>query len=129
MNDFAKTVNLDPFALANAIVGRFSESTAHVPRYLPGRKLQRRIYPFEERAFIERIVWLKTRGRCFYCKKPVSTTYDEVEMVKDHFIPLFHEGPDDHSNLVPSCKACDKRKGSRIPDTCPPDVIARLEER
>ena len=84
------------------------------PRPRPYRP-RRRIYPWTERAFIDRAVWLKTRGCCFYCKTPVSYSYPEAPMIKDHYIPLFQNGHDDHSNLVPACKFCDKKKGHTLP--------------
>lgn len=79
------------------------------------RQSHRRVYPYDERRFIERLVWLKTRGICFYCKNPVSYKFEAVPMIKDHHIPLCHGGADDHSNLVPSCKHCDKLKGGNLP--------------
>lgn len=76
---------------------------------------KRRVYPWTDRAFIDRVVWLKTRGSCFYCKTPVSYSFAADPMIKDHFIPLFHRGADDHSNLVPACKHCDRLKGHLLP--------------
>lgn len=76
---------------------------------------RRRIYPWTEREFIDRVVWLKTRGCCFYCKTPLSYRLPEIPMIKDHYIPLFQHGHDDHSNLVPACKHCDRLKGHALP--------------
>lgn len=87
------------------------------PKLQRSRKpYKRKIYPFSERPFIERLVWLKTRGVCFYCKTPVSYRFPDVApMIKDHYIPLFHNGADDHSNLVPACRFCDRHKGRTLP--------------
>lgn len=79
------------------------------------RITERRKYPLEEIRFIQKLVWFKTRGTCLYCKNPVSFTFDEAWMIKDHYIPLYHGGPDDHSNLVPACKHCDNLKGNTLP--------------
>lgn len=80
------------------------------------RASKRKVYPWPERKFIERLVWLKTRGACFYCKTPISYRFPDVApMIKDHYIPLYHGGHDDHSNLVPACRFCDGKKRHALP--------------
>lgn len=89
------------------------------------RHERRRIYEPEDVEFVNRLVWLKTRGRCFYCKCHVTAKLFISSMVKDHFIPLIADGPDDHSNLVPSCRPCDKAKGGKLPIGLPKEIIAK----
>ncbi len=72
----------------------------------------------KELIFIEKLLWLKTRGRCLYCKKRITFSQfatTEFYAIKDHYIPLCKGGADDHSNLMPSCKRCDNIKGGDLP--------------
>lgn len=89
----------------------------------PKPRRGRRVYTSEMLAFVERLLWIKTGGRCFYCKKPVSFRFDEVPAVKDHYVPIAKGGRDDHSNLVPSCRECDRIKSNALPTS---ETIARI---
>lgn len=57
--------------------------------------------------------WSKTldhyEWRCAYCGGP----YEEL----DHWIPLDGAGGTTANNCVPSCRSCNRRKGTRHPDT------------
>jgi 5-methylcytosine-specific restriction endonuclease McrA len=44
-------------------------------------------------------------SRCFYCGTP------DDSLVREHVIPLARGGRDDYTNIVPSCRACNWRKG------------------
>lgn len=63
-------------------------------------------------GFTRRIVFLKTRGHCFYCLSPLDELY---ELICDHHVPLSRGGLNDHSNLVPACRLCDQRKRNFMP--------------
>ena len=52
----------------------------------------------------------KTGGVCAVCGRPLE--YGKVTI--EHFIPKYHGGTDDERNLLPLCKNCNKRKGSRL---------------
>ena len=52
----------------------------------------------------------KTGGVCAVCGKNLE--YEKVTI--EHFIPKYHGGTDDERNLLPLCKNCNKRKGSRL---------------
>lgn len=90
----------------------------------PRVRRNRRVYSTADRRIVFAIVWFKTRGKCFYCKKPL-VKYGDPKMIKDHFIPLISKGPDDHSNLVPACVDCDKLKGGKMPLNLPKEIRAR----
>lgn len=56
------------------------------------------------------LVFEKTGGTCWYCARILSPFSDwEVE----HQIPTSRGGSNDISNLVPSCKNCNRLKGAR----------------
>ena len=52
----------------------------------------------------------KTGGVCAVCGR----TLIHSKVTIDHYIPKYHGGTDDERNLLPLCKNCNKRKGSRI---------------
>ena len=65
---------------------------------------------------IRELVYSKYGGHCAYCGQEISIK----DMQVDHFIPiarnwpdgwLSERGTDDISNLMPSCRACNFRKG------------------
>lgn len=47
-------------------------------------------------------------GRCIYCGS-------SDDLTRDHFWPLSKCGPHEPENLVPACRRCNSRKGSREP--------------
>lgn len=49
--------------------------------------------------------------RCFYCGDELT----QETLTHDHRIPVSRGGCDFASNLVPSCKACNDFKGTRMP--------------
>ena len=50
---------------------------------------------------------LEYQGRCAYCGV-------EGPLVRDHAIPVVLGGSNDISNIVPSCRACNQRKGRML---------------
>jgi len=70
-----------------------------------------------------RQVFCKTSGHCFYCgiKLPPDTDYIENGIVYsstrnwdiDHLVPLSRGGSNHNDNLVPSCKPCNREKGTQ----------------
>lgn len=50
----------------------------------------------------------KTPGRCWFCGCPLGPDW-----TIDHLTPVSRGGADEVSNLVPSCRTCNARKGAR----------------
>ena len=49
-------------------------------------------------------------GTCYHCGKKVPPN----ELTMDHVIPVFKGGTTTPGNVVPSCKDCNKAKGSDV---------------
>jgi hypothetical protein len=49
---------------------------------------------------------------CFFCKKQLK--YHQITL--DHYLPASRGGRDEIFNLVTCCKACNKEKGSFVPE-------------
>jgi len=47
---------------------------------------------------------------CFYCKKPIQSSYD---LTLDHKVPREEGGEDVPDNLIPACRSCNSRKGRK----------------
>lgn len=57
---------------------------------------------------IRRQVYGKCGGHCAYCGKAI----DYKDMQVDHIHAQYKGGTDDINNLMPSCRACNFRKGT-----------------
>ena len=49
------------------------------------------------------------RGVCYHCEK----RFHPFELTMDHLIPIARGGMSDKNNVVPSCKECNTKKGSK----------------
>ena len=61
---------------------------------------------------------------CAYCFKPAVPPH------MDHVVPISRGGPDDPTNKVMSCAACNLSKGARLPSEwlqSPPPLVAEIE--
>ena len=59
-------------------------------------------------------VWAKTGGRCAYCGERLLTRSSHPRSFHvDHVVPKAHGGTGDLSNLAPTCRVCNLRKGAR----------------
>jgi len=59
------------------------------------------------------LVFIATRGRCFYCSKQLTRQSFTI----DHVIPLMHGGEQWLlTNLVACCEPCNTKKGDTYPD-------------
>ena len=59
-------------------------------------------------------VLAKTSGRCVYCGCELTTKPDQPNTYHpDHVLAVAKGGGDDIANLVPSCRTCNLKKGSR----------------
>lgn len=55
----------------------------------------------------------EARGACAYCASPISHYAKRVDSLElDHDIPVSRGGSDDDSNLVASCRPCNRSKGA-----------------
>lgn len=89
----------------------------------------RRVSPksWKDRRLQEAICSIKTKNRCFYCKKLVSLAVKTA--VLDHYIPRSRDGQDDHSNLVLACLDCDKAKKYFLPEAFVKTILPTLIDR
>lgn len=63
-----------------------------------------------QKSHVKSRILEKTGGVCAACGK----TLEFGKVTIEHYIPKYHGGTDDERNLLPLCKNCNKRKGSRI---------------
>lgn len=63
-----------------------------------------------QKSQVKNCILEKTGGVCAVCGKPL----EHGKVTIDHYIPKYHGGTDDVRNLLPLCKNCNKRKGSRM---------------
>lgn len=57
---------------------------------------------------IRELVYAKCNGHCAYCGREIA--YKDMQV--DHIHPQYKGGSDDIDNLLPSCRACNFRKGT-----------------
>lgn len=62
------------------------------------------------KADLRAAVWDKTGGKCWYCGIQMNPWRD---FCVDHFLARAAGGSDEIENLVPACRSCNMRKGSR----------------
>lgn len=55
------------------------------------------------------VMKLKADPRCYWCGKYLK----RAEAQREHLTPISRGGSDDISNIVPSCKSCNSRKGTK----------------
>lgn len=67
--------------------------------------------PEKKREVVERLYKFQD-GKCFLCEKPLDLS-NLSNIHVDHKIPRAEDGPDDESNWVLLCKACNLRKGDK----------------
>lgn len=71
-------------------------------------------------------IYSKTNGRCWYCGVEIPPFSDwQVE----HQQPRSRGGTNDIENLVPSCRACNVRKGRRTVEEYRRSLMVGLEHR
>lgn len=57
-------------------------------------------------------------GRCYWCLVLLSDRYDA-----DHYMPVAKGGNSDPENIVCSCRLCNQRKGTKLPDVFRQELI------
>ena len=66
----------------------------------------------EKARELKRSQWwtqLRGQGRCWHC----GEQFPPAELTMDHRLPLALGGRTTKKNVVPSCKACNTRKGAQ----------------
>lgn len=59
--------------------------------------------------FTRENVWLRDKGKCAYCACAVTVK----DMTYDHVVPRSQGGATSWTNIVASCKPCNRKKGDR----------------
>jgi len=62
---------------------------------------------------VQWVIWSRDKFRCMYCGKAAGPG---VPLTVDHFVPLEMSGDVDSTNLLSSCRRCNKAKGARDPE-------------
>lgn len=57
---------------------------------------------------------------CMYC----GNQFHESQLTRDHIIPASHNGPDQWTNLVASCRRCNHQKADRTPEQAKMPLLA-----
>ena len=75
----------------------------------------RRVPPLTNRELFRRDAHL-----CLYCGRE----FHEMELTRDHVIPISQGGRDHWSNVVTACKRCNTHKGARKPEEARMPLLA-----
>lgn len=67
-----------------------------------------------------RALFRRDENLCLYCGKE----YSDRLLTRDHVIPISRGGKDVWSNVVSACRACNHKKGSRLPEECGMPLMA-----
>ena len=70
------------------------------------RQIYRREVPFSRRNIL-----IRDGHICQYC----GSEFSSGELTIDHIVPKAHKGPNDWTNVVACCRACNMKKGDRTP--------------
>lgn len=69
-------------------------------------------FPIIKQSEIDQLL-KNNKHQCFYCKTNVKRG---INLHLDHKAPLFHGGSHSIDNLVPACKSCNLKKGTKTVD-------------
>ena len=62
----------------------------------------------------------RDQGTCLYCGKD----FLDIELTRDHVVPISKGGRDVWDNVVAACKRCNHFKGSRLVENCSMELLA-----
>ena len=62
----------------------------------------------------------RDQGTCLYCGKD----FLDVELTRDHVVPISKGGTDVWDNVVAACKRCNHFKGNRLVENCGMELLA-----
>jgi 5-methylcytosine-specific restriction endonuclease McrA len=74
----------------------------------------------KEPPLTNRALFRRDQNICLYC----GNQFQDIELSRDHVQPLSRGGKDIWTNVVTSCKRCNARKGSLLPDECNMELMA-----
>ncbi|GAB1390764.1 MAG: HNH endonuclease [Rubrivivax sp.] len=57
-------------------------------------------------------LFVRDRGLCAYCGR----LFHEEELTREHIVPVSRGGHDNWMNCITACRACNGRKGNRMPE-------------
>ncbi len=77
--------------------------------------LQRSVPPLTNRE-----LFLRDAHLCMYCGKEFA----EQQLTRDHVVPISKGGRDRWKNVVTACRACNTRKGNRVPEQAGMPLLA-----
>ena len=67
-----------------------------------------------------RSLFKRDQNLCLYCGKE----YSDRLLTRDHVIPVSRGGKDIWNNVVSACRACNQKKGNRLPEECGMPLLA-----
>ncbi len=73
-----------------------------------------------EPPLTNRALFRRDQNMCLYC----GNRFPEVQLSRDHVVPLSKGGKDEWTNVVTACKRCNARKGNHVPDECGLELLA-----
>jgi 5-methylcytosine-specific restriction endonuclease McrA len=74
----------------------------------------------KEPPLTNRALFRRDQNVCLYC----GNHFAEVQLSRDHVLPISRGGLDVWTNVVTACKRCNARKGSLLPDECHMELLA-----
>ena len=83
---------------------------------------QGRVVPQKQLAppLTNRALFRRDQGTCLYCGKD----FLDIELTRDHVIPVSKGGLDDWDNVVSACRRCNHFKGNRLVQDCGVRLLA-----
>ncbi len=73
-------------------------------------------------------IWWKQvlgKGVCYHCEEK----FNSKDLTMDHLIPISRGGKSDKKNCVPSCKACNTKKGSKTRAELALEQLTELDKK
>lgn len=74
----------------------------------------------KEPPLTNRALFRRDRNVCLYC----GQLFKEVQLSRDHVVPISRGGQDVWTNVVTACKRCNARKGSYALEECAMELLA-----
>jgi 5-methylcytosine-specific restriction endonuclease McrA len=95
---------------AQNLTGFISECVANSIVMIQGRL--RAPHEHQHVGLTKHRLFVRDRYLCAYC----GVAFSEAELTVEHIVPVSRGGRHGWTNVVTSCRACNTRKGSRLPE-------------